>query len=56
LRVRSRNYFEKAAINNVMQPLPIVNELLTWGLFAKQPMAIYMAEKLAMITGQIIPH
>jgi hypothetical protein len=29
---------------------------MAWGLFNDEPIAIYLAEKIAMVTNQIIPH
>ena len=34
----------------------LVEELIEFGIEYRQPMAVYMGEKLAMVTGQMIPH
>jgi hypothetical protein len=34
----------------------MVENFIFWGLYANQPMAIYMGEKLAMQTNQVISH
>jgi hypothetical protein len=33
-----------------------VEELILWGLRADEPMAIYLGEKIAMLTNQIVSH
>lgn len=38
-----------------IKPDPLVDELISWGINNSEPMAIYMGEKLAMLTRQIIP-
>lgn len=39
-----------------LSPSNLVNELLVWGAEQREPMAIYMGEKVAMVTRQKIPH
>lgn len=39
-----------------LPPVNDVDELLVWGVEQREPMAIYMGEKLAMLTRQKIPH
>jgi hypothetical protein len=56
LLVRRMKYFKEAEAVVRIEPSPIVEELLVWGVKADEPMAIYLAEKIAMITNQIIPH
>ena len=56
LRVKRRELFSEAAMNTKMKPSTFVNDLIRWGLLNREPMAIYMGEKIAMVTGQTIPH
>lgn len=39
-----------------LAPSPLVEELLAWGVDTSEPMAIYMGEKVAMLTRQQISH
>ena len=57
IRVRNRKLFEEAEyLVKVPNHYDYVEELIEWGLLYNQPMSIYLGEKLAMTTGQKIPH
>ena len=55
-RIKKRKYFAEAEYNVKLKKTDVVEELLEFGILYRQPMAIYMGEKLAMMTGQTIPH
>ena len=54
-RIKKRKYFAEAEYNVKLKKTDVVEELLEFGILYRQPMAIYMGEKLAMMTGQTIP-
>ena len=56
LLIRRFRLFKDAEATNKLQPSKEVEELLAWGLRNDQPMAIYLGEKIAMLTNQLIPH
>lgn len=56
LRVKRRDLFADEAANRKLRPSATVEQLIRWGVLNKEPMGIYMGEKLAMLTGQTIPH
>lgn len=57
LRIKDRETFEEAEYyTKVNWENDIVNQMIEWGLIHKQPMSIYLAEKLACTLGQKIPH
>ena len=55
-RIKNRNYFAEADICVKAPKSEFVEEMIEFGILNRQPMAIYMAEKMAMMTGQTIPH
>ena len=54
--IKTPELFKEAQALVKLNEEPIVNRLLLWGVYTNEPMAVYLAEKLAMQTGQIIPH
>src|SRR5690349_4061807 len=56
MMVKLPELFREAEALVKLDEEPIVNRLLLWGVYTNEPMAVYLAEKLAMQTGQIIPH
>jgi hypothetical protein len=39
-----------------LEPAAEVEELMAWGVYNDEPLAVYLGEKLAMLTGQTISH
>ena len=56
LLIRRFRLFKDAEATNKLPPTKEVEELLAWGLRHDEPMAIYLGEKIAMLTNQMIPH
>ncbi|CAM6001514.1 unnamed protein product [Sphagnum balticum] len=57
LYLRRRHYFEDAElVIKIEPPEGVAEELLRWGVLNDEPMGIYLAEKLCMITSQVIDH
>lgn len=56
MMIKTPELFKEAEALVKLNEEPIVNRLLLWGVYTNEPMAVYLAEKLAMQTGQIIPH
>lgn len=56
LLVRRHRFFKEAEAVVKLPPSPVVEELILWGLRADEPMAIYLGEKIAMLTNQVISH
>ncbi len=52
---RMRLFREAEAVVK-LEPHPAVEELMLWGLRSDEPMGIYLGEKIAMLTNQIISH
>lgn len=48
--------FKEAEAVVKLAPNPAVEELMLWGLRSDEPMGIYLGEKIAMLTNQIISH
>jgi hypothetical protein len=56
LLIRRHRFFKEAEAVVRLPPTPVVEDLISWGLRADEPMAIYLGEKIAMLTNQIISH
>ncbi len=56
LLIRRMRFFKEADAVVRLQPVGEVEEMMGWGLQHDEPMAIYLAEKIAMLTNQTIPH
>jgi hypothetical protein len=56
LLIRRFRHFKEAEAVVRLEPRKEVEELMSWGLQNDEPMAIYLAEKIAMITNQVISH
>ena len=54
--IKTPELFKEAQALVKLNEEPIVNRLLLWGVYTNEPMAVYLDEKLAMQTGQVIPH
>ena len=55
-RIKNRELFIEAELTLKLEKSIFVKQLIEFGLEYRQPMAIYMGEKMAMLTGQMIPH
>jgi hypothetical protein len=56
LLVRRMRFFKEAEAVVKLPPSPVVEELILWGLRSDEPMGIYLGEKIAMMTNQVISH
>jgi hypothetical protein len=56
LLVRRMRFFKEAEAVVKLEPIKAVEELMVWGLRCDEPMGIYLGEKLAMLTNQVISH
>jgi hypothetical protein len=56
LLLKRHQLFVEAEAVVRLEPAKEVEEIIAWGIFNDEPMAVYLGEKLAMVTNQIIPH
>lgn len=56
LLIHRMRLFKEAEAVVKLPPSAAVEELMLWGLRSDEPMGIYLAEKIAMVTNQVIPH
>ena len=56
LLLKRYNYFLDAEAAVKIEPIPEIEDLIIWGVHNDEPIAVYLGEKLAMVTNQKISH